>query len=78
MSQKAKRPRKPKTPPPDLVPFKIVGKLVGVRYNEHGEAYDEVVMADVTFYRSQFPKIQSLVDQAFKEEKEKAQEDQSG
>lgn len=76
MTQRRKQPargsrkpprRKPMARPPELKPFKIIGQLIGARYDEHGEIVGEEVMGEVAIYRSNFGKVQQLVDRAVKE-----------
>jgi hypothetical protein len=49
---------------PELKPFKIVGQLIGARYNAEGEIVGEEVMGEVAIYRSNFGKVDQIVDQA--------------
>jgi hypothetical protein len=50
--------------PSELKPFKIIGQLIGARYNAEGEIIGEEVMGEVAIYRSNFSKVEELVDQA--------------
>jgi len=52
---------------PELKPFKIVGQLIGARYNAEGEIVGEEVMGPVAIYRSNFSKLEQIVDQAVEE-----------
>jgi hypothetical protein len=72
---KKRAPRKPKKPAEaELKPFKIVGQLVGARYNEHGDVVGEDVMGDVAIYAVNFSRVKQIVDQAVKDaRKAKAQ-----
>jgi hypothetical protein len=65
-----KRRRKPKTKPPELRPFKIVGQLIGALYDEQGEIVGEQVMGEVAIYRKSFAKVPELVDDAWRQSKE--------
>lgn len=47
-----------------LIPHKIVGKLIGARYNEDGAMTSEEVMGEVVIYRVNFDKVGQLVDEA--------------
>lgn len=49
---------------PELKPFKIVGQLIGARYNADGEIVGEEVMGEVAIYRSNFDKVEQLVHDA--------------
>jgi hypothetical protein len=49
---------------PELKPFKIVGQLIGARYNAEGEIVGEEVMGEVAIYRSNFSKVEEIIDQA--------------
>jgi hypothetical protein len=51
----------------ELKPFKIVGQLIGARYDEQGEIVGEEVMGQVGVYASQFGQVQELVDGAVEE-----------
>jgi hypothetical protein len=67
-ARRRQRNRRPKASA-ELRPFKIVGKLIGAQYNEHGEVVGEVMMGDVAIYRTNFGKVKQLVDQAFEDAK---------
>lgn len=67
MSAKRKRTPKPKAPAAELKPLKIVGNLIGARYNEHGEVVSEEVMGEVAIYAPNFGKVNQLVDKALDE-----------
>lgn len=72
---KKKRPRKrkPKTPrEEELVPHKIVGHLVGARFNEHGEIVGEEIMSELTVFRPNFKHIERNINRAVKKAKEEA------
>lgn len=59
--------RKPKPTKPaeaELQPHKIIGQLIGARYNEHGDMVGEEVMGEVAIYRANFTKLEQIVDQA--------------
>lgn len=74
--RKAKKPkaRKPKKPSEsELRPHKIVGQLIGARYNEHGEVVDERRMADVQIFRPNFKYLERDVKRAV-EQARKAEE----
>ena len=51
----------------ELKAHKIVGQLIGARYNEHGEIVGEEVMGQVAIYRPNFSKVEQIVDQAVEE-----------
>jgi hypothetical protein len=56
--------RKPKKPAEaELQPHKIVGQLIGARYNEHGDMVSEELMGDVVIYRANFSKVEQAVEQ---------------
>lgn len=59
----ARAPAEPSAPA-ELQPFKIVGQLIGARYDEHGEIVGEEVMGEVAIYRANFSKLEELVDRA--------------
>lgn len=67
---KKRVPRKPKKPAEaELKPHKIVGQLIGARFNEHGEIVGEESMGDVAIFKPNFGKVQQMVDRAIKETK---------
>jgi hypothetical protein len=61
----SKRPTKPAEA--SLRPHKIVGQLIGARYNEHGEIVGEEVMADVAIFKPNFGKVEQAVEAAFQQ-----------
>lgn len=68
---KKRPPRKPKKPAEaELQPFKLVGQLIGARYNEHGEIVGEEIMGDVAIYASNFSKVDQIVKQAVEQARE--------
>jgi hypothetical protein len=50
--------------PAELRPHKIVGQLIGARYNEHNEIVGEEVMGEVAIFKPNFGKVAELVDEA--------------
>ena len=62
-SKRKAQKRKPKAPP-ELKPFKIVGQLIGARYDEHGDVVGEEIMGEVAIYRSNFKRVDELVNEA--------------
>jgi hypothetical protein len=53
--------------PTELRPHKIIGQLVGARFNEHGEIVGEEVMGEVAIFKPNFGKVEQLVEAAIKE-----------
>jgi len=64
---KRKRPPRAKPKAPELRPHKIVGQLIGARFNEHGEIVGEEVMGEVAIFRPNFGRVEQLVTDAVKE-----------
>jgi hypothetical protein len=58
-------------PPPELRPHKIVGQLIGARFDEHGEIVGEEVMGEVVLYKPHFGKLPQMIDDAVKVAKER-------
>jgi len=62
--------RKPAKPAEaELRPHKIVGQLIGARFNEHGDIVGEQVMGEVAIFRPNFGKVPQLVEKAIEESK---------
>jgi hypothetical protein len=50
--------------PAELRPHKIIGQLIGARYNEHNEIVGEEVMGEVAIFKPNFGKLEELVEEA--------------
>lgn len=48
----------------ELQPFKIVGQLIGARYNSEGDIIGEEVMGQVAIYRPNFGEVEKMVEEA--------------
>ena len=48
----------------ELQPFKIVGQLIGARYDADGNVVGEEFMGEITIYRPLFGKVDQIVDEA--------------
>lgn len=57
---------------PELKPFKIVGQLIGACHNAEGEIVGEESMGPVVIYRSNFSKVEEIIDLAVEEARQRA------
>lgn len=48
----------------ELKPFKIIGQLIGARYDREGEIVGEEVMGELVIYRPQFAETDDLINDA--------------
>jgi hypothetical protein len=79
MPGKSPKPKKPAEE--ELRPHKIIGQLIGARFNEHGEIVAEEVMGEVAIFKANFSKLPAIVDAAVaaaREEEEMVRRAQGG